>query len=180
LNYSPLPLQERAAFHEAGHVVMARELGIPVVAVTLPADLGPRHASQFAALNDLHTLVSPKEREKQFAIQRYVRFLLAGPAAILIRLERHHDIQETSVGRTGFRKRWLRQQLARNDADVDHAYSLILAWLCIGEKNHLEDRFQDLWSRAIETYELPTLWRQVELEAQRLISESHQLNVEKP
>ena len=169
MNSVPLPLVERAAYHEAGHLVMARELGIRIDCLRMPAAGVQVHASRFASLNELYSLDSGNDREKRLAVQKYVRFLLAGPAAVMLRLEEHHGVNDASLHRTRFRSHWLARALARGDSDLDVAYSLLLAWGSASQENKLEETFQDYWKLAVASFQYPTLWRRVQRFALHLV-----------
>jgi hypothetical protein len=162
LNNSALPLAERAAYHEAGHLVMARELRIRIDSARMPAPYATAHASLFASLNELCDLSSGNDREKRLAVQAYARVLLAGTAAILLRLEKHHGITATSTNRTRFRKAWLARELARGNADMDLVYSLLLGWGKARQDKDLDEEFHPFWQLALASYEYPTMWRRVQ------------------
>jgi hypothetical protein len=80
----------------------------------------------------------------------------------LLRLESHHGITDTSLNRTRFRTNWLARALARSDADLDVAYSLLLAWGRVAPQKDLDEEFQPYWRLALAAYEHPTLWRRVQ------------------
>jgi hypothetical protein len=172
VNNTALTLAERAAYHEAGHLVMARELGIRVDALRMPAAGATMHASiRFAERTP--RLSKRQHREKQLAIQRYIRFLLAGPVAVILRLEEHHGIGEASVNRSRFRKTWLERAIGRSDADLDAVYSLLLGWGRASPTRDLDEEFQPYWQLALASYEYPTLWHRVRRAAQYLLANAH-------
>lgn len=169
----PAPCRFRAAYHEAGHVVMARELGMRIDEIRLPRDLGRRHASRFETLAEMYDLHSPNEREIRLTVRRYLKFLLAGPAAIMLMLEHDRGLTGLSPHRAGFRKRWLRSVIHKNDADIDYAYGLIAGWICFGEYTNVPEVFQQFWERAVEAFEHRSLWRRVERVANRLAADEN-------
>ncbi|MBA4107541.1 MAG: hypothetical protein C0485_17530 [Pirellula sp.] len=163
LNYAPLAPDESRAYREAGHAVMARELALPCHR----ADGAPRH--QFATFRDYCREATQRGEPPLAPIRSYIRFLMAGPAAELLRLELHHGLDRRSAGRTRFRRHWLQRRQARPDAAIDWAFSIVMGWFCHGRQRIAAERFEEFWNAAVEAYQYPTLWRAVEQTAAELV-----------
>ena len=89
----------------------------------------------------------------------------------MLKIEQIQGYDERPHFRCGFRHRWLERRVYKSDADIDYAYSLVLAWVCAGEKNHIQENFTKFWERAVDAYGYPSMWRRVERVAQRLIQQ---------
>jgi hypothetical protein len=137
--------------------------------LTLPTAAIAGHASQFVRLNELYRLDSANHSHIAAVVRKYVKFLLAGPAAAMLYLEKVRGLDEFSPHRPRFRETILDRYVTRNDPDIDVAYSLVLAWLCTPKRPDLQANFRDHWSRTIDTLEYVTLWRRVERIADRLL-----------
>jgi hypothetical protein len=155
-------------------------LGIRIDAIDLPRTHVAGHLSRFARLNELHRLDSANGRHIAAVVRRYVRFLLAGPVAAMLYLERAQGYRPFSPHRSGFRERILKRQFLSNDPDLDVAYALVLAWICNDVRGCFckEVRppqgahFRDQWTRTVELLECVTLWRRVERLALRLLRQN--------
>ncbi len=157
---------EARAYREAGHAVMARELGLPCHR----PDGMPHY--QFATFRD-YCRQSAKDRELPLVpVRNFVRFQLAGPAAELLRLELHHGLDRRSAGRNRFRSHWLRRRQARPDPAIDWVFSIVLGWFTNGRQRNVAHRFEEFWNSALEAYQYPTLWRAVEQTATDLLRQS--------
>jgi hypothetical protein len=130
------------------------------------------HVSRFARLNELYRLDSANVPHITAVVRRYVRFLLAGPVAAMLYLERAQGYRPFSPHRSGFRERILKQQFLSNDPDLDVAYALVLAWICNDVRPDHRANFRDQWTRTIELLECVTLWRRVERLALRLLRQN--------
>ena len=160
MNDTPMPARELRAYRVAGHAVMARELGI------LCETLGDRHF-RFGTFGE-HCAQATKELP-YVPVRNYVRFLLAGPAAELLRLERHHDLDHRAPGRTRFRRHWLLRRQAKPDPALDWAFSIVLGWFGGGRTRNAAQVFDDHWNAAVEAYQYPTLWKDVDRIAEEIL-----------
>jgi hypothetical protein len=70
------------------------------------------------------------------------------------------------------RFRWERRRrlLLRNDADVDFAYSLVMAWTAAENEAAIKEKLLTFWDRTVEAFEYPSLWRRVDRIAKRLLT----------
>ena len=84
MNYASLAPDELRTYREAGHAVMARELALSCHR----ADDALRH--QFATFRDYCREAAQQGEPPLTPIRSYIRFLMAGPAAELLRLELYH------------------------------------------------------------------------------------------
>jgi hypothetical protein len=162
VNYSPIPAHQLEAYRAAGHAVMARELGLPCDSL----DDGQRHF-RFGTLWDY--CEQSTNSLPHVPVRNYVRFLMAGPAAELLRLERHHGIDHRSPGRTRFRRHFLLRRQARPDPALDRAFSIVMGWFGGGRRRNGAEVFDDHWNAAIEAYQYPTLWKEVEQTATEVL-----------
>ncbi|BBO35226.1 hypothetical protein [Lacipirellula parvula] len=163
MNYTPMHAHEMRAYRVAGHAVMARELG--VLCETLGD--GDRHY-RFETFFD-HCQQAAKNLPYA-PVRNYVRFLMAGPAAELLRLERHHSIDHRAPGRTRFRQHWLLRRQAKPDPALDWAFAIVMGWFGGGRTRNAAEVFDDHWRSAIEAYQYPTLWKDVDRIAEEILS----------
>jgi hypothetical protein len=147
-------------------------LGIRIDAIDLPCTHVAGHVSRFAQLNELYRLDSANLPHITAVVRRYVKFLLAGPVAAMLYLERAQGYRPFSPHRSGFHERILKRQFLSNDPDLDVAYALVLAWVCNDVRPDHGAHFRDQWTRTIELLECVTLWRRVERLALRLLRQN--------
>jgi hypothetical protein len=147
-------------------------VGIRIDAIDLPRTHVAGHVSRFARLNELSRLDSANGPHITAVVRRYVKFLLAGPVAAMLYLERAQGYRPLSPHRSGFRERILKRQFLSNDPDLDVAYALVLAWICNDVCPDHGANFRDQWTRTVELLECVTLWRRVERLALRLLRQN--------
>ena len=165
MNYTPLPAHELRAYRVAGHAVMARELGV------LCETLGD---GDFRFGSFCEHCAPATKALPLVPVRNYVRFLMAGPAAELLRLERHHALDQHTPGRTRFRRHWLLRRQAKPDPALDWAFSIVLGWFGGGRTRNADEVFEDHWNAVVEAYQYPTLWKDVERIAQEILNHDDQ------
>ena len=165
MNHTPLPAHELRAYRVAGHAVMARELGV------LCETLGD---GDFRFGTFCEHCAPAAQALPLVPVRNYVRFLMAGPAAELLRLERHHALDQHTPGRTRFRRHWLLRRQAKPDPTLDWAFSIVLGWFGGGRTRSADEVFEDHWNAVVEAYQYPTLWKDVERIAQEILNHDDQ------
>jgi len=78
---NPIALDERTAYHEAGHALMAHAVGLRVTKVTIVACPDARGRMDFRPMRWMNDLASPPTLHRQAMLQRLIMMYLAGPAA---------------------------------------------------------------------------------------------------
>jgi hypothetical protein len=89
-------------------------------------------------------------------------FRLVGPAAELIRIERHHGVDPGSAVQFGLRQRFTQKRWGDSQVDFDSAYSLLMAWTCADTPAATMHRVNHYWTRACETFGYGLMWGAVE------------------
>lgn len=154
---------------------MAFEKGIAIRELALRPKR-PHAASTFASLEEVQQCRADLG-DRRATAWRYIEFRLAGPAAELVRLEKHHGIQPDDPVRWGFRKRWLDRRWAEPSADFDTAYSLAVGWMFLKTPEAVRRYIEDRAERIREAFSYHAAWRQIERLAAELVRKSR-LNAE--
>ena len=169
MNNESLPHKVRLAYHEVGHAVMAIEKQIEVYELTIPSRKNMRK-SRFAMLGELHNLRSPHWPDLCRAVDRYVLFRLAGPAAEWTRLEKHHALAPGSDEQIRLRDRFRGERVFKSQVDFDASYAFLTAWMFAengAEVNQLVDRY---WLQACDAWGYGLMWAKVEQIARALLA----------
>jgi hypothetical protein len=140
---------------------MAIDKQIDIHELALPSRKYMRR-SRFALIGDLHNLASYNWTEICRAVDRYVLFRLAGPAAEWTRLEKHHDLSPGSDEQVRLRQRFCRERIFASHADFDVSYGLLTAWMFTENAAEADGLLIRYWQRACDGLGYGPMWHKVQ------------------
>lgn len=159
MNKESISQRERLAFHEAGHAVMALEKQIEIRRLVIPSRT---RQSDFQTLGELCNLSSPNWTENCRALDRYVLYRLAGPAAEWLRLERHHGLTPGDDEQVRLRDRFRRERIHASQSDFDTSFALMFTMLDPATATELETFANRYWLRVCDALGYRLVWAAIE------------------
>lgn len=161
MNYEEVGRQ-RVVFHQAGHVVAAYPLAVPVERISVATGDGWRPGVQLGSLYQAMLLASDGP-ERQRVLHNHLVVRLAGHAAEMIYTLNRFRATGHRVSRTRWRIRWGRSLLFGNEPDADFAYAALMAWSNCRTVHELRQTFEELWRDTELLLRKDSVWSQVEL-----------------
>jgi hypothetical protein len=90
----PMPKNQRRAYHEAGHAILAAQYKIGIQRVAIKQLPGKLNRSIFQTAADYCTLRVGHFVDDDIRLERFISFLMAGTAADMLALENYRGYQQ--------------------------------------------------------------------------------------
>ena len=159
--------EDLAAWHEAGHALVAWNFGLKLHTVTLDAVPAGTMRPRIAPMVETCELTKPKLVATMREVERHVVFRLAGVIGELLRTQKEHAARYGLASPQRLSRKWLMKLRTCDEPDLDFAYATVFAWL--SGKSDPEPTLVSLWGRTERLLREPkNRWRLTQL-AERLM-----------
>jgi hypothetical protein len=160
--------EDYQAYYWSGIAVCAARFSIGLKRLSLGDNCGLNGVAQLDAFDEwcgTDVGINPFTATR---IENYVTALLAGSAAVFIRVQDARCHLKRSYGDAGLEAKFLREVWQCLQPESDRALSIVVAWLGAYDDGNAEATTRRLWHRAVRILRQPQHYQQLKTVAQSL------------